>query len=93
MQDAGLKSDVVERLIAAFNTHRAQELREFYAETARTRRPGWPSESGIDDVMAAYRMDIAAVPDLRLDALSTIADPPNAAPDCGSPAPIPVPPR
>jgi hypothetical protein len=27
MQDAGLKSEVVERLIAAFNSHRVEEMR------------------------------------------------------------------
>jgi predicted ester cyclase len=73
----GNEAEVVERLIAAFNSHRVEELGALYAETARTRRPGWPSEGGIDDLMASYRMDIAAVPDLRLDALSTMADPPN----------------
>jgi predicted ester cyclase len=70
------EAEVVERLIAVFNYHRVDELRELYAETARTRRPGWPSEGGIEELMAAYRMDVAAVPDLHLEVRSTIAEGP-----------------
>jgi hypothetical protein len=45
----GNEAEVVERLIAAFNSHRVEELGALNAETARTRRPGWPSEGGIAD--------------------------------------------
>jgi hypothetical protein len=61
MQDAGLKSEVVERLIAAFNSHRVEEMRALCRNGSHT-GPGWPSEGGIDDLMASYRtIDLHAV--------------------------------
>ena len=68
------EAKVVERLIAAFTGIVCMDLRRCYAATASTRRPGWPSDGGIDELMSSYEMDIAAVPDLHLDALTAIVD-------------------
>lgn len=66
MQQVKAPQQVVERLISTFNQHRPDELEQLYSADARTRRPGWPAEAGVDELLSSYRMDLIAVPDLQL---------------------------
>jgi hypothetical protein len=66
MQQVRAPQQVVERLISTFNQHRPDELEQLYSADARTRRPGWPAEAGVDELLSSYRMDLIAVPDLQL---------------------------
>lgn len=66
-------SQVAGRVIAAVNAKNVEKLRRLYAPEARTRRPGWPTEAGVEELLSSYQMDFAAVPDLRFEPLSTIA--------------------
>jgi hypothetical protein len=58
-------SALVCELIAAFNDHDADRMRELYAPGARTRRPGWPQEGGVEELITSYRTDLIAIPDLH----------------------------
>lgn len=62
------------QLVEALNRHDVGMLRRLYAADVRTRRPGWPSESGLDDLLASYEMDFACVPDISYLPLSTVAE-------------------
>jgi SnoaL-like domain len=74
MQQVSAAPRVVERLISAFNQHRPEELEQLYSADARTRRPGWPAEAGVAELMSSYRMDLIAVPDLQLRPKSTTSN-------------------
>jgi ketosteroid isomerase-like protein len=65
---------IVERLISAFNQHRLEELEQLYSADARTRRPGWPAQAGVAELMSSHRMDLIAVPDLQLRPESTTSN-------------------
>ena len=49
-------------------------LRGLYAADVRTRRPGWPSDSGLDELLASHEMDFACVPDIHYQPLSKVAE-------------------
>jgi predicted ester cyclase len=70
---------VVESVIDAVNAHDLGALRGLYSREARTRRPGWPQEGGLEELLASYEMDFACVPDLRFAPLATLSDGPNVA--------------
>jgi len=59
--------------LAAFNAHDHAALRECYDPGARTRRPGWPSEAGVDELLESI-MDVAAILDLHLEIVSRTAE-------------------
>ena len=62
---------VVDRVIAAVNAHDLRALRDLYAADARTRRPGWPTEGGVEELLTSYELDFACVPDIRFTAATT----------------------
>jgi ketosteroid isomerase-like protein len=64
----------VKALFEALNGHDLQALRGLYASDARTRRPGWPQEEGVDALVASYEMDFACVPDIRFEPTSVTTD-------------------
>lgn len=74
MQQVSAAERVVERLISAFNQRRPDELEQLYSPDARARRPGWPGEAGVAELMSSYRMDLIAVPDLQLRPESTTSN-------------------
>ena len=53
--------------VESLNGHRLRMLRRHYAADVRARRPGWPSEGGLDDLLASYEMDFACVPNNHPD--------------------------
>jgi ketosteroid isomerase-like protein len=69
--------DVVGRVVDAINAHDISALRDLYASDARSRRPGWPAESGSEALLASYGMDFACVPDIRFEPVSTVTDGPH----------------
>jgi SnoaL-like polyketide cyclase len=58
-----------QRVFDAYNAHELQALRALYAPTARTYRPGWPTQGGVDELLAAAQMDMVAFPDVRITPL------------------------
>jgi SnoaL-like domain len=79
---------VVESVIHAVNAHDPGALRGLYSREARTRRPGWPQEGGLEELLASYEMDFACVPDLRFAPLATLSDGPNVATEIRITGPI-----
>ena len=63
-------AEVADRALAAFNSHDQAALRACYDEAAKTRRPGWPQEAGVEELLLSIAMDIAAIPDLHLEVVS-----------------------
>jgi hypothetical protein len=53
----------------AYNAHDLSVLRALYGPDASTHRPGWPEEGGIEELLAAAKMDAVAFPDLRITPL------------------------
>jgi hypothetical protein len=58
-----------QRVFDAYNAHQLPALRALYAPAARTHRPGWPAEGGVDELLAAAQMDMVAFPDVRITPL------------------------
>ena len=56
---AGGTVEVVDRALAAYNAHDHAALREGYDPVARTRRPGWPGEAGVDELTVSMWRDSA----------------------------------
>jgi SnoaL-like polyketide cyclase len=54
------------RVFDAYNAGDPEVLRTLYDPSARTRRPGWPEDGGVDELVASAGMDMIAFPDLRL---------------------------
>lgn len=59
-------TDIARRVFDAYNAHDPGALRVLYAPDARTHRPGWPAEGGLEELLAAAKMDAVAFPDLRI---------------------------
>ena len=57
------------RVFDSYNTRDPEALRTLYAPTARTRRPGWPDDGGVDELGSSAEMDMVAFPDLRMVAV------------------------
>ena len=70
----GEAQDVARRVLAAVNAHDLGALRDLYNVNARTRRPGWPQEGNVQELLASFEMDFACVPDLRFEPLSVTED-------------------
>ena len=70
----GAARDVAQRVISAVNSHDIAAVREVYSNEARARRPGWPQEGGVEDLLASLQMDFACVPDLHFEPLSFTED-------------------
>jgi SnoaL-like polyketide cyclase len=49
-------------------------LRTLYDPAARTHRPGWPEEGGLEELLAAARMDAVAFTDLLISPLLWAAE-------------------
>ena len=60
---------IARRVFDAYNAHDPRVLRMLYDPAARTRRPGWAAEGGVEQLLAAARMDAVAFPDLRIEPL------------------------
>jgi len=60
---------IARRVFDAYNAHDPSALGALYDPAARTHRPGWPEEGGVEELLAAARMDAVAFPDLRLEPL------------------------
>jgi hypothetical protein len=58
-------------VIDAYNARDPEALRTLYATTAKTLRPGWFVEGGVDEIVASARMDATAFPDLRIDPIAS----------------------
>lgn len=67
MDDPGMVA--TPRVIDAYNAHDPGALRALYAPAASTRRPGWPADGEVDEIVASAEMDMIAFPDLRIDLL------------------------
>lgn len=57
-------TDIARCVFDAYNAHDLKALRILYDSDASTRRPGWPTEVGVEDLLAAAQMDAVAFPDL-----------------------------
>ncbi len=62
------------RVIDAYNARDPVALRALYAPTASTRRPGWPAEGGVDEIVASAEMDMVAFPDLHIASLLSASE-------------------
>ena len=62
----GNPAGTARRVFDAYNVRDPEALRALYAPTARTRRPGWPDDGGVDELVASAEMDMVAFPDLNL---------------------------
>jgi ketosteroid isomerase-like protein len=62
----GNPAGTARRVFDAYNTRDPEALGMLYAPTARTRRPGWPDDGGVDEFVASAEMDMVAFPDLRM---------------------------
>jgi hypothetical protein len=62
------------RVFDAYTARDPEALRTLYTPTARTRRPGWPDDGSVDELVASAEMDMAAFPDLRLAPLFSVAE-------------------
>ena len=58
-----------QRVFDAYNAHELRALRALYAPAARTHRPGWLTEGGVDELLAAAEMDMLAFPNIRITPL------------------------
>ena len=67
-------TEVVRAVFEAINAHDLSALRGLYSPAARTRRPGWPQEEGVESLIASYEMDFACVPDIHFEPVSTTAN-------------------
>jgi ketosteroid isomerase-like protein len=63
----GNPAGTARRVFDAYNNRDLEALRTLYALTARTRRPGWPDDGGVDKLVASAKMDMVAFPDMRLE--------------------------
>jgi ketosteroid isomerase-like protein len=59
-------AETAQQVFDAYNALDPEALRALYAPTARTRRPGWPEDGGVQELVASAGMDMVAFPDLRL---------------------------
>ena len=57
---------IAQRVFDAYNAHDTRALGALYDPAARTHRPGWLEEGGLEELLAAARMDAVAFPDLRI---------------------------
>jgi hypothetical protein len=62
------------RVFDAYTASGPEALRTLYAPTARTRRPGWPEDGGVDELVASAEMDLVAFPDLSLAPLFSVTE-------------------
>jgi hypothetical protein len=62
------------RVLDAYNSRDPEALRTLYVPTVRTRRPGWPDDGGVDELVASAEMDVVAFPDLRLSPVISAAE-------------------
>ena len=67
-------TDPVEKLIVAINEHDLDAVRAAYSDRLRARRPGWPAEAGLEELLEAYRTDFDAFPDLHVVPLQAVHD-------------------
>jgi ketosteroid isomerase-like protein len=65
---------IARRVFAAYNTRDPEALRTLYAPTARTRRPGWPDDGDVDELVASAEMDVVAFPHLRLAPVFSVTE-------------------
>jgi hypothetical protein len=63
MKDA---KEMARRVFDAYNAHDLSAHRSLYDPAARTHRPGWPEEGGVEELLDAAKMDAVAFPDLRI---------------------------
>jgi len=63
-----------QRVFDAYNAHDPQALRALYDPSARTHRPGWPADGGVDELVASAQMDMVAFPDLRIAPLISVRE-------------------
>jgi hypothetical protein len=63
----GHAAGTARQVFDANNTRDQETLRTLYAAIAMTRRPGWPDDGGVDELVASAEMDMVAFPDLRLE--------------------------
>jgi len=62
------------RVFDAYTARDPEALRMLYTPTARTRRPGWPDDGGVDELVASAEMDNVAFPDLRLAPVFSVTE-------------------
>jgi hypothetical protein len=43
---------IARRVFDAYNAGKPEALRRLYDPTAKTRRPGWPDDGGVDELVA-----------------------------------------
>ena len=65
---------IARRVFDAYTARDPEGLRTLYTPTARTRRPGWPDDGGVDELVASAEMDMAAFPDLRLAPVFSVTE-------------------
>ena len=58
----------------AYNAHDPSALGALYDPDARTHRPGWPTEGGVEELLAAAKMDAVAFPDLRITPIASASE-------------------
>ena len=65
---------IARRVFDAHNTRDPEALRPLYAPTARTSRPGWPDDGGVDELVASAELDAVVFPDLRLAPVFSVTE-------------------
>jgi hypothetical protein len=58
----GHAAGTARQVFDAYNTRDQETLRTLYAAIAMTRRPGWPDDGGVDELVASAEMDMVAFP-------------------------------
>jgi hypothetical protein len=53
---------IARRVFDAYTARDPEALRMLYTPTARTRRPGWPDDGGVDELVASAEMDMVLSP-------------------------------
>jgi hypothetical protein len=66
-----LAREMARRVFDAYNAHDPSALGALYDPDARTHRPGWPTEGGVEELLAAAKMDAVAFPDLRITPIAS----------------------
>ena len=70
----GNPAGAVRRVLDAYNARDPEALRTLCHPVARTRRPGWPDEGGVDELVASAEMDLVAFPDLYLAPVFSVTE-------------------
>jgi hypothetical protein len=70
----GNPAGMARRVFDAYNAGDPEALRTPYEPSARTRRPGWPDDGGVDELVACAEMDMVAFPDVRLAPVFSVTE-------------------